>query len=100
MTAALTPHPTPTTPTTHDDTDDTDDETESEASEPAAVTPPVVPEPTPDIEALRKELEDIMASVARKDLTPYEREKRHRRDMAWRIQTFAARPYIDCQFVT
>ena len=26
----------------------------------------------------RKELEDIMASVARKDLTPYEREKRHR----------------------
>ena len=24
----------------------------------------------------RKELEDIMASVARKDLTPYEREKR------------------------
>ena len=42
----------------------------------------------------RKELEDIMASVARKDLTPYEREKRHRRDMAWRIQTFAARPTI------
>ena len=47
----------------------------------------------------RKELEDIMASVARKDLTPYEREKRHRRDMAWRIQTFAARPYIERQLL-
>lgn len=45
----------------------------------------------------KNELETLIFAQSRKDLTPYEREKRERRDAAWKIQLVCARPYIQKQ---